>query len=67
MEGRHPRGVFTGPFCAPGGDEVLVAVDSEGQVVGHVVIEEPENRDALLAVMWRALQLTDPHPRLRLM
>lgn len=66
MEDRHPRGVFTGPFSAPGGDEVLIAVDSEGQIIGHVVIEEPANRDALLAVMWQVLQLTDPCPRLRL-
>lgn len=63
----HPRGVFTGPFSAPGGNEMLIAVDTEGQVVAQIVVKNEQNRDALLAAAWNVLTLTDPRSSLRLM
>lgn len=56
----HPRGVFTGPFKSDGGHEVLVAVNTDGQVVAHVVVTTPSYRDRVAASLRMLLEDLDP-------
>lgn len=60
----HPRGVFTGSFAAPGGDEILFAVNNAGEMIAQVVVTRPENRDAIIIQLETLLNLSDHHTKL---
>lgn len=58
----HPRGIFRQHYEAPGGGEVLVAIDRNGECLAQVAVTERAERDQIIRSLRRLLRRADPPP-----
>lgn len=63
MEGPAPRGVYK-PLYLVKGQEVLIAIDSTGNVRKHLKIKRPEDEPIVKQALEELLDMIDPRPRL---
>lgn len=54
-----PRGVYTHRHKGPGGKTIMLAVDSSGERVAEVYMDE-ERRALIASALWNILEAVDP-------
>ena len=61
------RGVYNTRWRSASGDEVLIAVNSEGRVLAHVTVTDSSQRESVSRELNRLLDLLDPESQLRVL